>query len=182
MLRRLENFDKLIKILPKNDPRKEINGVLIESTSFGDKTRFVATDGHSMGLLDFHSILKDPTDIPPLTYIIPTESAKIIFALSKKNGFTMKFLGSGSIEVCTRLGDHLIIDLQTVKYPDYNKIITQDKPSDIRLKINRDYITQCGSFAEILIPNPIMHEGAFIYTPAKIKTTNGVFVIMPLRG
>jgi DNA polymerase III sliding clamp (beta) subunit (PCNA family) len=173
----LKNFDKLLKCCAKADqPRPFLRGVCIEHD--GNRTRFASTDGHRLALLDYHGVLDPWPTIPPKTFVIPTQSAKVLYQMSRVKGFKMTYEGMGVLTLTTD-EDAICIQAKDLGFPDYERVIPPGEDVTT-LTFNKSYLADVpGDELQMEIERevPENYEGTI---PAVFRVPNGLFVVMPI--
>ncbi|MCX5872427.1 MAG: DNA polymerase III subunit beta [Deltaproteobacteria bacterium] len=128
--------EKLVHMLEKtlfassnDDSRFNLNGVLIEKIE--NKTRFVATDGHRLALID------EEIDIPLISKVIVPKKGLIELRRLLEGQREKAFLGFEKKNLFVKTGKGMMtIRLIEGDYPDYSRVIPTDQGKMILAKRN----------------------------------------------
>lgn len=152
----------------KKDVRYYLNGVYVIGTA--DKVRFVATDGHILGLYLNEDLLPDEN----FDLIIPNE---IIAKLEKNKEHELSFV-EGKWQI-----DNLIFTPIDGKFPDYQRVLPRTEMTNEVAQFNPDFIARFQKVGKMLVKNAvptIAHNGTGSAL-VDIGLPNFVGVMMPIR-
>jgi len=152
----------------KKDVRYYLNGVYVIGTL--DKVRFVATDGHILGLYQNEDYLPDES----FDLIIPNE----VIAKLEKNKDHVLSCEEGKWQI-----DNMIFTPIDGKFPDYQRVLPRTNMTNEVAQFNPDFIARFQKVGKLLANNAvptIAHNGVGSAL-VDIGLPNFVGVMMPMR-
>lgn len=152
----------------KKDVRYYLNGVYVIGTL--DKVRFVATDGHILGLYQNEDYLPDEN----FDLIIPNE----VIAKLEKNKDHVLSCEEGKWQI-----DNMIFTPIDGKFPDYQRVLPRGDISNEVAQFNPDFIARFQKVGKLLVKNavPTIGHNGGSSALVDIGHMNFIGVMMPIR-
>jgi DNA polymerase-3 subunit beta len=152
----------------KKDVRYYLNGVYVMGTP--KKVRYVATDGHILGLYQSNDYLPEEN----FDLIIPNE---VIAKLEKNKDHELSFI-EGKWQI-----DNMIFTPVDGKFPDYQRVLPRGDVSNEVAQFNPDFIVRFQKVGKLLVKNAvptIAHNGSSS-SLVDIGLSDFIGVMMPIR-
>lgn len=155
----------------KKDIRYYLNGVYLEATE--KHLRFVATDGHILGIYQ-QEWTEDNSITEPFSVIIPNE----VIAKADKAYNNVLICDDGKWQL-----DNLLFTPIEGKFPDYNRVLPRTNMTNEAAQFNPDFIVRFQKVGKALAKNavPVIAHNGSGSSLVDIGLPYFLGVMMPIR-